>query len=226
MKKSVIIVAGGSGTRMGGELPKQFMLLGKRPVLMWAISCFINYDPAISMVVVLPESQIKLWNGLCIQYGFDYPHQVVIGGETRFHSVKNGLDALENSDLVAVHDGVRPLVSLSTIEKCFNQAAQTGAAIPVLPVNETLRTGSMVKSRTIDRSNFYTVQTPQVFQMAILKKAYTQEWNATFTDDASVVEKKGYQVVMVPGDRENLKVTHPEDLVVANAYLKRKKTPK
>ena len=223
MKNSVIIVAGGSGTRMGSELPKQFMLLEDRPVLMRAISCFINYDPAISIVVVLPESQIRYWSELCLKYAFDHPHQVVAGGETRFQSVRNGLYALGDTDLVAVHDGVRPLVSQSTIANCFNQAAETGAAIPVLPIDETLRMGRLEQSLTVDRTNYYSVQTPQVFRTLILKEAYTQEWNPAFTDDASVVENKGFAVMMVPGNLENLKITHPGNLLVAGAYLKKKK---
>jgi 2-C-methyl-D-erythritol 4-phosphate cytidylyltransferase len=223
MKNSVIIVAGGSGSRMGSDLPKQFILLENRPVLMWTISCFIEYDPTISVVVVLPESQISFWKELCIKHAFDHPHLVVSGGETRFHSVKNGLNAMEESDLIAVHDGVRPLVSQQTISNCFKLAAESGTAIPVLPVNETLRRGTPVNSVTVDRELYYTVQTPQVFQWKILKAAYSQIWNSAFTDDASVVEQYGVPVRMVPGNRDNLKITHPEDLIVASAYYKKKK---
>ena len=223
MRKSVIIVAGGSGSRMGTKLLKQFILLGNRPILMWAISCFIHYDFTIPVVVVLPESQINYWKELCTKYAFNHPHRVVIGGETRFHSVKNGLEALEETDLVAIHDGVRPLVSQATIENCFNQAARTGAAVPVLPLNETLRTGTMEQSRAVDRTNFYTVQTPQIFQTSILKDAYMQNWETAFTDDASVVERRGFSVTMVLGNRDNIKVTHSEDLLIARAYLKKKK---
>jgi 2-C-methyl-D-erythritol 4-phosphate cytidylyltransferase len=223
MKKSVIIVAGGSGSRMGCELPKQFILLEGYPVLMWTISCFYNYDSTISIVVVLPQSQISYWRNLCTKHAFNHPHRIVSGGETRFHSVRNGLEALEETDLVAVHDGVRPLVSRITIENCFIQAAKTGAAIPVLTVNETLRTGIMEQSKTVDRRLYYTVQTPQVFQWQILKEAYTQTWDTEFTDDASVVEKWGITVKMVPGNRDNLKITHPEDLIIAGEYLKKRK---
>jgi 2-C-methyl-D-erythritol 4-phosphate cytidylyltransferase len=221
MKKSVIIVAGGSGTRMGGKRPKQFTLLANQPILMLSILCFIRYDSAIRIIVVLPESQITYWKELCIKYSFVYPHIVVVGGETRYQSVKNGLNALAESDLVAVHDGVRPLVSQKTIENCFNQAAKTGAVIPVLPVDETLRTGTMAYSQTVDRSFFFTVQTPQVFRTSLLKKAYAQNWNDTFTDDASVVEKQGIPIMMVPGNRENIKITHPGDLLLAKEYLKK-----
>ncbi len=222
MRKSVIIVAGGSGLRMGSELPKQFLLLENRPVLMWTISRFIRYDPAITVVVVLPGSQIDYWKELCTKHKFHTEHLVVKGGETRFHSVKIGLDALPESDLVAVHDGVRPLVSYETIENCFSQAARTGAAIPVLPLTETLRTGTMENSHTVDRNAYYTVQTPQIFRVSLLKEAYRQDWSTTFTDDASVVEKSGSPVVMVPGNRENIKITHPWDLWLASEYLKKK----
>jgi 2-C-methyl-D-erythritol 4-phosphate cytidylyltransferase len=221
MKKSVIIVAGGSGTRMGRKRPKQFVLLANQPILMLSILCFIRYDSAIRIIVVLPESQITYWKELCLKYSFVYPHIVVVGGETRYQSVKNGLNALVESDLVAVHDGVRPLVSQKTIENCFNQAAKTGAAIPVLPVVETLRTGTMEHSKTVDRSFFFSVQTPQVFHTSLLKKAYAQNWNDAFTDDASVVEKQGIPIIMVPGNRENIKITHPGDLILAKEYLKK-----
>jgi 2-C-methyl-D-erythritol 4-phosphate cytidylyltransferase len=223
MRKSVIIVAGGSGTRMGGELPKQFIMLGDFPVLMWTISCFTDYDPTMVVVLVLPEAQIVFWKELCVKYAFDHPHQVVMGGSSRFYSVKNGLAVLEDMDLVAVHDGVRPLVSQDTIERCFKSAAEKGAAIPVLPVNETLRTGTMESSQTVDRSLFFSVQTPQVFRFEWLKDAYTQEYVTTFTDDASVVEQRGYPVQMVSGNPENLKITQPTDLFVALQYLKKKK---
>jgi 2-C-methyl-D-erythritol 4-phosphate cytidylyltransferase len=150
----------------------------------------------------------------------------VKGGDTRFQSVKNGLEALESTNLVAIHDGVRPLVSRETIENCFIQAAKTGAAIPVLPVNETLRTGSMRDSVTVDRTQYFTVQTPQVFHSSIIREAYKQEWEVEFTDDASVVERSGYPVTMVIGNQENIKITHPGDMLYAAAYLKKKKDVK
>jgi len=223
MKNSVIVVAGGTGTRMGSEIPKQFLLLNDYPVLMRAISCFTAYDETMTVILVLPESQIGYWDELCKIHEFSLVHQVVKGGETRFHSVQNGLNVLPDADLVAIHDGVRPLVSRITIENCFNIAAKNGSAIPVLPVDETLRIGSPEESKTVDRRLYYTVQTPQVFRLAILKEAYTQDWIPEFTDDASVIEKKGYHVTMVPGNRENLKITHPDDLSFASACLNKKK---
>ena len=222
MKKSVIIVAGGSGSRMGSEIPKQFILLENKPVLIWTINCFIQYDPTISVVLVLPESQIVRWSELCISFKFDHPHRIVMGGETRIQSVRNGLNAVKECDLIAVHDGVRPLVSPKTIENCFNQAEKTGAAIPVLSLNETLRTGTLEDSITVDRSLFYTVQTPQVFKTSILQDAYSNISDSAFTDDASVVESSGFSVIMVPGNPENIKITHPWDLIIASAYLKKK----
>jgi 2-C-methyl-D-erythritol 4-phosphate cytidylyltransferase len=222
MKKTVIIVAGGSGTRMGSEIPKQFLLLEDLPVLMQTIDTFLRYEPSIQIIVVLPETERQYWADLCIKHNFNHPHQVVKGGETRFHSVKNGLDAMGETDLVAVHDGVRPLVSRTTIDNCFKQAAKTGSAIPVLPMDETLRKGSAEHSRTVDRTLYFTVQTPQVFQTSIISDAYTQEWSPAFTDDASVAEKKGFHVTMVPGNPENIKITRQGDLLVAKAFLKKK----
>lgn len=222
MKKSVIIVAGGVGSRMGSEIPKQFLLLENLPVLMWTIRCFLQYDPNMPVVLVLPESQMERWKEFCKIYRFDHPHTIVKGGEIRFQSVKNGLDALPKTDLVAIHDGVRPLVSYETIENCFCQAAITGAAIPVMPLNETLRTGSMEDSKTVDRRQYFSVQTPQVFQTPILLKAYNQQVNTSFTDDASVVEASGFPVIMVMGNPENIKITHPGDLLIASAYLKKR----
>lgn len=223
MKRSVVVVAGGSGTRMGSKLPKQFILLENRPVLLWSISCFVQFDPDISIVVVLPEDQINYWNQLCQEYNFKPVHQVVKGGETRFQSVKNGLSALGNTELIAVHDGVRPLVSRDTIDSCFSEASRSGAAIPVLPVNETIRTGTYQHSTTVDRSLFFTVQTPQVFRASLLLEAYGQPGYGNFTDDASVVEKFGHPVIMVPGNLENIKITHPGDLLLVSEYLKKKK---
>lgn len=222
MKKSVIIVAGGSGTRMGTRIPKQFLLLENTPVLMETIKAFLRYDSSIAVIVVLPEDQLKSWDDLCKKYDFDHSHTIVKGGETRFHSVRNGLDALGETDLVAVHDGVRPLVSTDTIANCFSRAAETGAAIPVLPIDETLRQGSAEHSCTVDRSTYFTVQTPQVFKARIIAQSYLQEWSAEFTDDASVVEKKGFQVTLVPGNPENIKITRPGDLLIARVFLKKK----
>ena len=223
MKRSVIIVAGGNGTRMRSELPKQFIMLENLPLLMWTVLCFVEFDAKMSIIVVLPESQINYWKDLCIKYNFNHPHTIAPGGETRFHSVKRGLSYVKNSNLVAVHDGVRPLVSHATIKSCFEQATKSGAAIPVLPMNETLRVGTLDNSQTVDRANYYTVQTPQIFLLKVLTEAYNQSWNPAFTDDASVVESTGIPVTMVLGNHENIKVTHPADLLIAGEFLRNKK---
>lgn len=220
MKNCVIIVAGGGGSRMGSEIPKQFLPLNNVPVLMHTINNIFNFDQNISIIVVLPVGEIELWKNLCAQHAFIVPHQTVSGGETRFHSVKNGLSFTPECDLIAIHDGVRPLVSPETLKRCFDMAADKGAAIPVLPANESIREGTLDNSRPVDRSRLFLVQTPQVFRSEILRKAYDQSWNPEFTDDASVVEKSGTAVQMVLGNRENIKITYPEDLQIATLFLK------
>jgi 2-C-methyl-D-erythritol 4-phosphate cytidylyltransferase len=205
---------------MGGDLPKQFLLINGLPVLMHSINRFSEYDPDMEIVVVLPETQIPFWKDLCEKHHFIVNHLVVKGGETRFHSVNNGINAVAACDLIAIHDGVRPLVSHDTIERCFVAAAEYGSAIPVLPVNESIRKGKMNHSVAVDRSQYFQVQTPQVFNYNLLKVAYLQLWIPEFTDDASVVEKAGTSIQMVLGNRENIKITHPEDLMIAEVLLK------
>ena len=220
MTNYCIIVAGGSGSRMGAETPKQFLLVGGIPVLMHAIRNFYEFDPFLQQILVLPETEIASWKILCLQYQFTIPHQTIAGGETRFQSVKNGLSLVPECNLIAVHDGVRPLVSHETLTRCFESADKRGSAIPVLPANESLREGDMNESVPVDRSRFYIVQTPQVFKAAILKNGYKQAWITGFTDDASVVEHTGTPVRLVMGNRENIKITFPEDLLIAELFLK------
>ena len=220
MTNYCIIVAGGSGSRMGTETPKQFLLIGGIPVLMHTIRNFYEYDPLLQLILVLPETEIASWKILCHQYQFTIPHQTIAGGETRFQSVKNGLSLVPECDLIAVHDGVRPLVSHETLTRCFESAGKNGSAIPVLSSNESLREGDMNESVPVDRSHFYIVQTPQVFKAAILKNGYKQLWIQEFTDDASVVELAGTPVRLVMGNRENIKITFPEDLIIAELFLK------
>ena len=212
-------MAGGNGTRMGNELPKQFLLVKNLPIIMHTINCFAEYEAGIEIVVVLPDSQIEYWERLCKKFQFSQKHQVVAGGDSRFQSVKNGIDTIVECDLVAIHDGVRPLVGTETIERCFESAAKHGAAIPVLPANESLREGTMNQSVAVDRTRYFQVQTPQVFSFDLIKKAYLQPFQPEFTDDASVVEKMGVSVQMVLGNRENIKITHPEDLLIAELFL-------
>ncbi len=220
MKRGCIIVAGGNGSRMESDLPKQFLLLDGLPVLMHTILNFHNFDAAMQLVVVLPTDQIQGWEALCLKYHFDIPHQLATGGETRFLSVKNGLAMVSQCDLIAVHDGVRPLVSRETVIRCFETAELKGAAIPVLPANESVRQGTMDDSVPVDRSQYFMVQTPQVFKASHILESYNQPWIAEFTDDASVVENAGVKVHLVTGNRENIKITFPEDLQIAELFLK------
>lgn len=214
MTKAVIIVAGGKGLRMGGDVPKQFLVVDGKPILMHTIERFRDYDADMQIVVVLPKEQMDYWTGLCMYHKFNISVDLVEGGAERFHSVRNGL-AKVNTDvrLVAVHDGVRPYVSHDTIRACFTEAEVSGAAIPVVDVFETLRrvmpNGT---SRTVPRSEYKLVQTPQVFRRDLLDYAYRQDFSAHFTDDASVVEAVGHAIVLVPGNRENIKITTPSDL--------------
>lgn len=220
MKKYALIVAGGKGLRMGKDLPKQFLLLGGKPVLMRTMERFAAYDPSLSLILVLPEAHREYWLSLCNEYNFTLPHRIAPGGETRFHSVKNGLTLVDEDGWVAVHDGVRPFVSCDVIGACFEQAAISAAAIPVLPVIETLREIEGTTSRTVDRNRYCTVQTPQVFAASLLKEAYGQSYTDAFTDDASVVESLGYPVTLVTGNRENIKITTPFDLQIGEMLCK------
>lgn len=219
MSNSCIIVAGGNGSRMGTELPKQFLLIEGIPVLMHTIRNFYDFDSSLQLILVLPEIEIINWTNLCRKYGFAISHQVIAGGDTRFQSVKNGLSLALDCNLIAVHDGVRPLVSHETLARCFKCAAENGTAIPVLPANESLREGTMSESAPVDRSRFYLVQTPQVFKASILQGSYKQAYISEFTDDASVVEHTGTSVHLVLGNRENIKITFPEDLMIAALFL-------
>ena len=224
MRKYAVIVAGGKGLRMGADVPKQFLPVGGRPVLMRTLDAFHAYDAEMRLILVLPVSQQGYWRDLCREYAFDVPHRVADGGETRFHSVANGLACVPDEDadaLVAVHDGVRPVVAQKVIAACFDCAARVGAVVPVTDVVETLRrlSDDDKGSRTEDRSRYRLVQTPQTFRAGLLKAAYARPYQPSFTDDASVVEASGVAVALVPGNRENIKITTPFDLTVAEAIL-------
>jgi len=219
MGRSCIIVAGGNGSRMGTELPKQFLRVSSIPVLMHTIRNFHDFDPSIQLIVVLPADEIDNWKELCRQHHFDIPHLLIAGGDTRFQSVKNGLSLVDDSELIAIHDGVRPLVSHETLNRCFTGAEETGTAIPVLPANESVREGTMNSSAPVDRSRYFLVQTPQVFKASLIQESYKQPWIPEFTDDASVAEHSGIRVHMVMGNRENIKITFPEDLRIAELFL-------
>jgi len=221
LKKSVIIVAGGTGTRMDSALPKQFLLLGHKPILIHAINAFVQVFPDISVVVALPLAYTDGWNELCRRYTFTQPHKVVQGGETRFHSVKNALSVIPPDHLVAIHDSARPLVTPSLIMRVFQAALQFGNAVPVLPVTESLRIINDSGNRSIDRNLYRVVQTPQVFSCQTLKKAYEAGFEKTFTDDATVIEKLGEKIHLLEGEKTNIKITQPSDLVIAGLLLKK-----
>ncbi|MEO8591584.1 MAG: 2-C-methyl-D-erythritol 4-phosphate cytidylyltransferase [Flavobacteriales bacterium] len=217
--RAAIIVAGGMGLRMGGSIPKQFMLLRRRPVLCWSVEAFHAFDAAMPIIVVLPEQQIPIWRTLCIGHNFQVPHEVVAGGEERSHSVREGLKRITGDPIVAVHDGVRPLVSNDLIARCFAAADEYGSAIPVLPLSSSVREVDGAASKAIDRSRLRTVQTPQCFRATALRKAFELPYDASFTDEATLVERIGEQVHLVEGDERNIKVTTPMDLRVAEAIL-------
>lgn len=229
----IIIVAGGKGLRMGSDVPKQFLPVGGLPVLMHTIKRFREYSQEMQIILVLPEAQQDYWHGLCKEYAFDVEYILANGGETRFHSVKNGLDMIPDDaeGVVGVHDGVRPFPALEVIERCYETAKETEAVIPVIPVVETLRhivnvncdnvavNTVAVNSITVPRNDYRLVQTPQTFTVSLLKKAYKQPYNDNFTDDASVVEAMGRSITLVEGNRENIKITTPFDLTVAEALF-------
>lgn len=222
-KHTILIVAGGRGTRMGGPQPKQFLELAGRPVLMHTLEAFDRWDASARLIVVLPEDQIDTWKRLCEAHVFGRIHRVVAGGETRFHSVQNGLGAVASDGLIAVHDGVRPLVAPSVIAACFAAAADGGAAVPVVPVVESVREmDADGDSRPVDRTRLRVVQTPQVFRADVLRAAYCLPYDPRFTDDASVVEASGVAVRLVPGNRENIKLTTPMDLLLAEQLMRQK----
>lgn len=223
MKHYAIITAGGSGIRFGAQTPKQFLPLKGLPILMRTINAFFNFDNSIEIVLTLPTDYVEFWDLLCNEFKFKIVHKKVIGGETRFHSVKNGLEIINDIEgLVAVHDAVRPLVSHEIIERCFNTARLTGNAIPVVKMNDSIRELKNSYSTPANRDSFVMVQTPQVFNIKILKEAYQQPYIPDFTDDAHVVEKTGIKINLVEGDRKNIKITSQSDLLIAEAFLNEK----
>ena len=220
MKKFVIIVAGGSGLRMGTELPKQFLELCGKPVLMHTLQRFFDFDPRCELILVLPTAQQEFWAKLCMEHSFSLPHRVAPGGETRFHSVQSGLKLIQGEGIVFIHDGVRPLVSLETLGRCFETAQKYGNALPVLPVHESLRKHDGDQNTAVDRSKYVTVQTPQTFRSDHILQSFSQSYDLAFTDDATVVEKAGFPIHLVEGNPENIKITTPTDLIIAEAFIK------
>ena len=221
MKRYAIIVAGGSGQRMKSSIPKQFMELVGRPVLMHTLEKFYSSSASIELIVVLPKSHHSTWKTLCTKHQFSIPHQIAVGGASRFESVKSGLKFCSEVSIIAVHDGVRPLISSDLILRMYKETEMNKALIPVCPITESIRRVSDGSSKALDRSQYYLVQTPQCFSSETLQKAYQQEEKATFTDDASVVEATGQKVFLCDGESSNIKLTSPKDLLLAEAIMSR-----
>jgi len=222
-KKYAIIVAGGSGLRMGADIPKQFLALAGLPVLMHTLNIFHSTSPDIQLILVLPQDQQSYWKSLCTEYSFDVSHTIINGGATRFQSVKNGLDSISTSDgIVAIHDGVRPFVNQETILKSFAVASEKGNATVAVPLKDSIRWVEGDKSKAVERSSFRIIQTPQTFQLALIKKAFETPELASFTDDASVLEHAGHSIHLIEGTYENIKITTPEDMVWGEAFLGRR----
>ena len=222
MKRYAVIVAGGSGTRVGGEIPKQFRRLNRRPMLWWSLKAFHDEDPSTEIIVVLPEAYIALWEAYINELPEDerIPHSITAGGTTRKESVERGLMLTDDSDsLIAVHDGARPLVGRSIIARGWEKALECGAAIPVIPVTDSLRKLDESGSHAVDRSAYVAVQTPQVFSGPLLKEAYANSGTGSFTDDASVVEHYGHKISIFEGSDGNFKVTNPKDLAIAELMM-------
>jgi 2-C-methyl-D-erythritol 4-phosphate cytidylyltransferase len=219
----VIIVAGGSGSRMQSSLPKQFLLLNGKPVLMHTIAAFEQAQAKPSIILVLPAAYHGYWHQLVQEYSFTIPHQLVTGGETRFHSVKNGLNLITDTEaLIAVQDAVRPLISPYIIDEAYRCAAEHGTAVVAVKSRDSIRQVKEGRSVSLIRDEIYLVQTPQTFQASLLRKAYEQPFDTKFTDDASVVEQYGAEIILTEGDHSNIKITFPEDIAIAELLLSKK----
>ena len=218
MKRSIIITAGGIGKRMESERPKQFLRLGNKPVLLHTLERFFTFDPTAQLLLTLPKDWVSYWQTILDEYNIQIPHELVDGGLERFHSIQNALDKC-TGDQIAIHDGVRPLVSLTTIERCFAGLNNASAVVPVMGLNDSLRTGVFEKSESVNRTQYFLVHTPQCFDAKTIKKAYLQGFNPRFTDDASVVEAIGVCPLLVLSNEENIKITSPIDLKILSAIL-------
>ena len=222
MQKSVIITAGGIGKRMGSDLPKQFLVLGGKPVLVHTLELFFKYDPTIEIILTLPNEWRGYWETVIDKYYCRVPHIVVNGGEERYHSIQNALKQCSGS-FIAVHDGVRPFVSFETLERCFSALNQHEAVVPVLRLKESIRQTSENSTNAVDRSNYRMVHTPQCFQADVLRKAYEQAYHEQVTDDACLVEGLGYTIHLVESNEENIKLTTPFDFIIAETIIQQSK---
>jgi 2-C-methyl-D-erythritol 4-phosphate cytidylyltransferase len=216
-----VIVAGGNGSRMKSDLPKQFLPLAGIPIIIHTLNRFVDYSKELKLILVLPENEIKLWESLALKHHFKTPLTIVKGGATRFQSVKNGLNAIPDKEaLIAIHDGVRPFTRKEIIEESFRVAELHGNAVASVPLKDSIRLVVGEKNNALDRSNFRLIQTPGTFKLSLIKKAYESEEVPLFTDDASVAENAGIVIKLIEGSFENIKITTPEDLVIAEAIIR------
>ncbi|MFT5860172.1 MAG: 2-C-methyl-D-erythritol 4-phosphate cytidylyltransferase [Flavobacteriaceae bacterium] len=218
-KVSVILTAAGIGRRMQSLLPKQFMLIHGRPVLMYTIEQFYQYDPKMELILTLPQEWLSYWESMMTEHDFHIPHRIIEGGKERYNSIKNALESC-SGEIVAVHDGVRPLVSHDTIRACITAAQSSGSAVPIVSISESIRRVENNVSKAVNRADFRVVQTPQCFKREILLKAYEQPFHEGITDDASLVEAAGHEIELVDGNVENIKITTHSDLKYAGLFLK------
>ena len=222
MNRYAVIVAGGSGSRMGSETPKQFLPIGNAPILMHTIKRFFTSNELVNIVLVLPQEQIERWHQLCEKYSFSIPHLIVSGGKNRFQSVRNGLNSIGvNEGLVAIHDGVRPFISKRIIEETFAVAEQKGNAVAAVGLKDSIRLIDKKGNKSVQREDYMIIQTPQTFKISQIRDAFHKADTDQFTDDASVAEAAGYSIELVDGSYENIKITTPEDLAMAEAILKK-----
>jgi len=220
MEKFAIIVAGGTGTRMQGDVPKQFMLLNGKPIIHYSIEAFYSYDPSVQIILVLHPEFNTYWQQLCLDFKIDIPHTVATGGKTRFDSVKNGLERIDNDGLVAIHDAARPVISAEFIRHNFSEATIHGSAMPGVALNDTIRMIDGDTSHQLDRTFLRAMQTPQVYKVSEIKRAYTQPYHPLFTDDASVMQAAGFPLHLTQGRADNIKITNPQDIALAEFMLK------
>jgi 2-C-methyl-D-erythritol 4-phosphate cytidylyltransferase len=223
MNRYAIIVAAGSGARMGAPVPKQFLEIGGKPILMHTLNRFLEFDSTIRILVVLHPDYVARWRALCEQHGFAASHEIVLGGSERFYSVQKAVQTITDQDesIIGIHDAVRPMVSVATLENCYSIAREKGNAVPAIAVNDSMRVVDAAGNHSIDRSSLRIIQTPQCFNLMLLRKAFLQDYKPEFTDDASVVEALGERVELVEGNRENIKITTPEDLQWLSLMLAR-----
>jgi len=219
MKKIAIIVAGGTGTRMKEKTPKQFIEINGKPLIIYSFEVFLKYDNSIRFILALHSGYFSIWKKIIRKYPDFTRLTVVPGGKTRFHSVLNAINEVDEKSLVAIHDSVRPLVSVETIARCFKTAEKNDCAVPCLGINESVREITSRGSRPVNRGKLRTIQTPQVFRSDILREAYKQKYKVNFTDDATVAESAGYKITLTEGNRENIKITTKEDLILAEMLL-------